>query len=74
MHEADHVIEIPAGHRIAEYGISRTYAAASLMLCEPSRNTSIGARTHDLGDDGLGRVEHVVEDRALVFAQRRVRC
>ena len=73
MHEADHVIEIPAGHRIAGVRHLAHVRRRVLDALRTVEEHDIGARTHDLGDDGLGRVEHVVEDRALVFAQRRVR-
>ena len=60
MHEADHVVEILAGHRIAGVRHLAHVRRRVLDALRTVEEHDIGARTHDLGDDGLGRVEHVV--------------
>ena len=73
MHESEYVVERFANHRV-----TRVRQLAHLGRGVRQRGVAVeedhvGTRAHDLGDNGLRGVEHVVENRAFVFGKIRVR-
>ena len=72
MHEADHIVEILAGHRIAGVRLvahERGRLGERLVGLDEHH---VGARAHHFGHDGFGRIEHIVEDRAFVLGEVRI--
>ena len=73
MHETKHIVEILAGHRIA--GIRHFSHICGRLLNRHiaiQKKNHVGTRAHHFGHDRFGRVEHVVENRALILAQVRI--
>ena len=69
MHEADHVVEILAGHRVTGVRLvayERGGLDQGLVALDEDH---VGARAHHLGDDGFGRIEHIVQNRAFVLGK-----
>ena len=69
MHEADHVVEILAGHRVTGVRLvayERGGLGQGLVALDEDH---VGTRAHHLGDDGFGRVEHIVQNRAFVLGK-----
>ena len=69
MHEADHVVEILAGHRVTGVRLvayERGGLGQGLVTLDEDH---IGARAHHLSDDGFGRIEHIVQNCAFVLGK-----
>ena len=72
MHKAEHIVEILAGHRITRVWHSAYVRGRLLDWHGTIQKHHVGARAHHFRHNRFGRVEHVVEDRAFVFAQVRI--
>ena len=69
VYEADHVVEVLAGDRIARIRLVAHEGGRLFQAHRPVDEHDVGTRAHHFGHNRFGSVEHVVKDRTLVLAQ-----
>ena len=72
VHEADHVVGGPADHRVARVRLVQRLPGGLVHRRRGVQEVDLGARDHHLADLPVAGLEDVLDDPALLLAQRLV--